>query len=73
MAVPYSNTKLRPPRGFQNLLEGLAREVLRSQPADIPSFAAEYFAALLERREAGGYDPEGFLDPANLGAKREDR
>uniref|UniRef100_A0A670JN76 RIIa domain-containing protein n=1 Tax=Podarcis muralis TaxID=64176 RepID=A0A670JN76_PODMU len=40
-----------PPPGFANLLEGLAREVLRSQPVDIPSFAAKYFETLLIERE----------------------
>ena len=46
MAVPFSNTKLRVPPGFPNLLEGLAREVLRSQPTDIYAFAAVYFENL---------------------------
>uniref|UniRef100_A0A8C5TDH5 RIIa domain-containing protein n=1 Tax=Malurus cyaneus samueli TaxID=2593467 RepID=A0A8C5TDH5_9PASS len=39
------------PAGFRNLLEGLAREVLREQPTDIVAFAAEYFQRLLEQRE----------------------
>ncbi|KAK2153600.1 hypothetical protein LSH36_291g01006 [Paralvinella palmiformis] len=51
MAVPFSNTKLRVPRGFQNILEGLAREVLRSQPNDIYAFGAVYFEQLLKLRE----------------------
>ena len=51
MAVPFSNTKLRVPRGFQNLLEGLAREVLRSQPEDVYAFAAVYFENLMKVRE----------------------
>jgi len=38
MAVPFSNTKLRVPKGFQNVLEGLAREVLRNQPENIYEF-----------------------------------
>ena len=50
MAVPFSNTKLRVPRGFQNLLEGLAREVLRAQPEDIYAFAAKYFEDLVQIR-----------------------
>ncbi|XP_017347199.1 sperm surface protein Sp17 isoform X1 [Ictalurus punctatus] len=57
MAVPFSNTALRVPRGFGNILEGLAREVLRDQPEDIPTFAAQYFTALLQKREEGGLDP----------------
>ena len=51
MAVPFSNTKLRVPKGFQNLLEGLAREVLRSQPGDIYGFGAGYFDKLVKLRE----------------------
>ncbi|XP_054854186.1 sperm surface protein Sp17 [Eublepharis macularius] len=67
MAVPFSNTTQRIPRGFANLLEGLAREVLRNQPEDIPSFAAKYFETLLIEREKTGYDP------SEWGAKLEDR
>ena len=51
MAVSYAPTKLRVPPGFQNLLEGLAREVLREQPPDIVSFAAQYFKSKLVLRE----------------------
>lgn len=51
MAVPFSNTKLRVPRGFQNLLEGFAREVLRSQPEELYSFGAQYFEDLLKQRD----------------------
>ncbi|NXG40040.1 SP17 protein, partial [Dromaius novaehollandiae] len=51
MAIPFSNTHLRVPAGFRNLLEGLAREVLRAQPQDVVGFAAEHFQALLEERE----------------------
>uniref|UniRef100_A0A1I8GWL3 RIIa domain-containing protein n=1 Tax=Macrostomum lignano TaxID=282301 RepID=A0A1I8GWL3_9PLAT len=68
MSVPFSSTKLRVPRGFQSLLEGLAREVLRSQPADIYTFGAMYFEELIRRREETGDD-----DPAQLAAKVEDR
>uniref|UniRef100_A0A8D0L201 Sperm surface protein Sp17 n=1 Tax=Sphenodon punctatus TaxID=8508 RepID=A0A8D0L201_SPHPU len=57
MSIPFSNTQQRIPRGFANLLEGLAREVLREQPEDIPCFAAEYFEDLLEERERHGIDP----------------
>ncbi|XP_077064625.1 neurogranin (protein kinase C substrate, RC3) b isoform X1 [Siphateles boraxobius] len=67
MSVPFSNTNLRIPKGFGNLLEGLAREVLRDQPGDIPTFAALYFTELLKAREESG------LDPAEWGAKMEDR
>nr|XP_022325726.1 abnormal spindle-like microcephaly-associated protein homolog isoform X6 [Crassostrea virginica] len=67
MAVPFSNTKLRVPKGFQNILEGLARECLRSQPEDIYEFGAKYFQQLLQVREQTGHDP------AVHGARLEDR
>ncbi|XP_051521375.1 serine-aspartate repeat-containing protein F-like isoform X2 [Myxocyprinus asiaticus] len=67
MSVPFSNTNLRIPRGFGNLLEGLAREVLRDQPENIPTFAALYFAGLLKARQESG------LDPVEWGARLEDR
>ena len=51
MAVPFSNTKLRVPKGFQNILEGLAREVLRAQPSDIYAFGAVYFENMLKMKE----------------------
>uniref|UniRef100_A0A672QF90 Sperm autoantigenic protein 17 n=1 Tax=Sinocyclocheilus grahami TaxID=75366 RepID=A0A672QF90_SINGR len=57
MSVPFSNTNLRIPRGFGNLLECLAKEVLRDQPEDIPTFAALYFTKLLRAREESGLDP----------------
>lgn len=56
MAVQYAPTKLRVPAGFQNLLEGLAREVLREQPDDIVVFAAQYFKNQLVIREETGVD-----------------
>ncbi|XP_038635760.1 sperm surface protein Sp17 [Scyliorhinus canicula] len=67
MSVPFSNTTLRIPRGFGNLLEGLSREVLRHQPQDIITFAAIYFEDLLEKREVSG------IDPSEWGAQLEDR
>ncbi|XP_037837849.1 sperm surface protein Sp17 isoform X1 [Kryptolebias marmoratus] len=67
MSVPFSNAHLRVPRGFGTILEGLAREVLRDQPEDIPAYAARYFDALLKQREESG------LDPAEWAAKLEDR
>ncbi|NWR92354.1 SP17 protein, partial [Xiphorhynchus elegans] len=57
MSIPFSTTNVRVPAGFQNLLEGLAREVLREQPTDVVAFAAQYFQRLLEQREAGALDP----------------
>ncbi|CAF5073847.1 unnamed protein product, partial [Rotaria magnacalcarata] len=50
MVIPFSNTKLRVPQGFQSLLVGLSTETLRSQPRDIHEFAADYFEKLLRRR-----------------------
>jgi hypothetical protein len=51
MAVQYAPTKLRVPPGFQNILEGFAREVLREQPEDIITFGAQYFKAQLSIRD----------------------
>ncbi|XP_075956699.1 neurogranin (protein kinase C substrate, RC3) b [Anarhichas minor] len=66
MSVPFSITHLRVPQGFGPILEGLAREVLRDQPEDIPKYAAQYFDALLKQREDSG------MDPAEWAAKQED-
>ncbi|NWV19181.1 SP17 protein, partial [Origma solitaria] len=57
MSIASANTNMRVPAGFRNLLEGLAREVLREQPTNIVAFAAQYFQGLLEQRQAGGVDP----------------
>ncbi|XP_048122976.1 sperm surface protein Sp17 [Alosa alosa] len=57
MSVPFSYTHLRVPQGFGALLEGLAREVLRDQPEDIPAYAANYFRSLLKARDETGEDP----------------
>ncbi|XP_005378487.1 PREDICTED: sperm surface protein Sp17 [Chinchilla lanigera] len=67
MSIPFSNTYLRIPQGFGNLLEGLTREILREQPENIPAFAAAYFKDLLEKREKTNFDP------AEWGAKIDDR
>uniref|UniRef100_A0A8C5QN95 RIIa domain-containing protein n=1 Tax=Leptobrachium leishanense TaxID=445787 RepID=A0A8C5QN95_9ANUR len=67
MSVPFSNTNLRVPRGFGNLLEGLTREVLREQPGDIPLFASKYFETLLKQRQ------ELKFEPAEWGASLDDR
>ena len=50
MSVSYAPTKVRVPPGFEHVLEGLAREVLRDQPDDIIEFAAQYFKKKLELR-----------------------
>lgn len=46
--------KLSVPVGMDAALQGLTREVLRHQPADIYWFAAQYFETLVRRRAAGG-------------------
>ena len=51
MAVPFSNSRMRIPHGFQSLLEGMAKEVLMVQPPDIYSFSAIYFENLLKKRD----------------------
>jgi len=50
MAVPFSNTKLRVPRGFQTLLEELSRQILEKQPKNINEFAADYLEGLVKSR-----------------------
>lgn len=47
----FAPDNLRVPAGFEHLLEGLTREVLRAQPSDIVRFAAEYFKERLSQRE----------------------
>uniref|UniRef100_A0A8C3ECJ0 Uncharacterized protein n=1 Tax=Corvus moneduloides TaxID=1196302 RepID=A0A8C3ECJ0_CORMO len=51
MSIASASINMRVPAGFRNLLEGLAREVLREQPTDVVAFAAQYFQKLLEQRE----------------------
>lgn len=50
MAVPFSNTKLRVPQGFQTVLEMLSKEILRDQPTNIYEYAADYLDTLIKRR-----------------------
>lgn len=50
MAVPFSNTKLRVPQGFQTLLEMLSREILRDQPQNIYEYSATYLEGLVKQR-----------------------
>ncbi|XP_077985337.1 uncharacterized protein LOC144439983 [Glandiceps talaboti] len=52
MAARHPPAKYQIPEGFETLLEGLAKEVLRSQPENIYSFAADYFDTLLSARES---------------------
>ena len=45
--------RLSMPSGLEDALEGLAREILRSQPKDMYEFAAQYFEGLLIKRNKG--------------------
>ena len=47
--------RLSMPSGLEDALEGLAREVLRSQPKDMLEFSAQYFEGLLRTRNKGIY------------------
>ena len=47
----FAPEHLRVPPGFEHLLEGLARDVLREQPPDIITFAADYFREKLALRD----------------------
>lgn len=56
MSVSYAPVKLRVPPGFEYVLEGLTREILREQPKDIIAFAADYFKKKLILRDGKKYD-----------------
>lgn len=43
------------PIGLEELMEGLAKEVLLKKPDDIYVFAAKYFSKLLLLRDKGNY------------------
>ena len=45
--------RLSLPAGLEESLEGLAREVLRSQPKELYKFAAEHFESKLKNRNQG--------------------
>lgn len=47
----FAPDNLRVPPGFEHLLEGLTREVLREQPPDVIAFAANYFKQRLLGRD----------------------
>lgn len=55
MSMSYASNKLRVPPGFEHLLEGLAREILREQPKNLVEFAAQYFRKKLQDRDGGSY------------------
>ena len=50
MSVPFSNTKLRVPQGFQTLLERLSQEILRNQPKNVFDYSANYLEDLISQR-----------------------
>jgi hypothetical protein len=52
MAVSFAPVSLKMPAGIEELITDFSREVLRSQPANIYTFGADYFKTLLHRREA---------------------
>uniref|UniRef100_A0A5K3FFF9 RIIa domain-containing protein n=1 Tax=Mesocestoides corti TaxID=53468 RepID=A0A5K3FFF9_MESCO len=68
MSAPFSNTRLRVPPGFANILWCFSREVLRLQPTDILKFGMEYFDYLLRLRLETGEE-----DVAKLGVMLDDR
>ena len=49
--MSYAPAKLKVPPGFEHLLEGLTREILKVQPKDIVAFSAEYFRKKLVLRD----------------------
>ena len=63
MSVSFAPSNLRVPPGFEHILTGLATEVLREQPSDVISFAAEYFKSRLALRQGSLYSVliSGFL------------
>ena len=52
--------RLTLPDGLEEALEGLAREVLRSQPENILEFAANHFEHLVKTRGSAGGEPKSF-------------
>nr|XP_034177522.1 uncharacterized protein LOC117602987 isoform X1 [Osmia lignaria]XP_034177523.1 uncharacterized protein LOC117602987 isoform X1 [Osmia lignaria] len=64
------------PQGLAVVVEGLAREILRNQPADIYAFAAHHFEELLKLREKGRLVeivPQVFNDKSSNKRDRDDR
>lgn len=52
MSVSFAPVRLEPPAGIEQLLYDFTKEVLRSQPADIAAFGAEYFKTLQLKEKA---------------------
>ncbi|XP_031352729.1 uncharacterized protein LOC116177766 isoform X2 [Photinus pyralis] len=48
--------RLSVPVGLEELMSGLAKEVLQKKPKDIYNFASEYFGQLLSLRDNGNYN-----------------
>ncbi|XP_072211066.1 neurogranin isoform X3 [Excalfactoria chinensis] len=59
MSFPDPRSALRLPSGFEEVLYGMAREVLKAQPDDVLGFIARYFQALLAERERECAPPRG--------------
>ena len=64
MSSPFTQAQLKTPKGFEHLLEGLCKEVLRRQPENILEFATEHFSRLMKLREETGYD--GYTPKAEI-------
>lgn len=60
LAFALCPPELRIPPGFEAILDGFCRQVLKEQPEQIVHFAAEYFAAKLEARN-GEFDDDCFV------------
>ncbi|XP_045460878.1 putative uncharacterized protein DDB_G0282133 isoform X2 [Harmonia axyridis] len=56
------------PLGLEELMEGLAKEVILKKPKDIYIFAADYFSRLLRLRDSGLY--RGNVRSAKLAVRR---
>ena len=64
MSSPFTQAQLKTPKGFEHLLEGLCKEVLRRQPENILEYATEHFNRLMKLREETGYD--GYTPKAEI-------
>jgi len=65
MAMQYAPNKLSVPPGWEQLLSDFAREMLRSQPADVYKFAVEHFKVKAKKESeaaAAGAEGDGEID-----------
>lgn len=53
MSVKFAPMHLRVPEGFQKILEGLTREILRDEPEELVPYCAQYFKSRMLLRDAG--------------------